>query len=471
MRWWRRAACIPVLLLLVTLGASVASAQIDLLNGTNADGTLVANTTNSYTFTANTGDYINVRLGTTGFNGRLQLVGPDSSVLGTAQGDTDDPVALAATNSGTFTVLVSSYAAGGHGTYVLHLAQIPEAFVVPAGDEGGPLTNGGNYTGTIDKGDMDIWTFTANAGDYVNLRLGTTSFYGKLQLFGPNGALLNTVINDTDELIAFTPTNSGTYTVLVSSSDYGNELTGTYVLRLAQLPEPFIVPAGDDGGLLANGGNHSGTITLGDMDIWTFTANAGDYVNLRLGTTSFYGKLQVFGPNGALLNTVINDTDELIAFTPTNSGTYTVLVSSSDYGNELTGTYVLRLAQLPEPFIVPAGDDGGPLANGGNQSGTITLGDMDIWTFTANAGDYVNLRLGTTSFYGKLQVFGPNGALLNTVINDTDELIAFTPTNSGTFTVLVSSSDYGNELTGTYVLHLAQLPEPFIVPTSDEGGP
>ena len=110
------------------------------------------------------------------------------------------------------------------------------------------------------------------------------------------------------------------------------------------------------------------------MDIWTFTANTGDHVNLRLGTTSFYGLLQLFGPNGALLNTVINDTDELIAFTPTNSGTFTVLVSSSDYANDLTGTYVLHLAQLPEPFIVPTGDEGGPLTNGGNYAGTITRG-------------------------------------------------------------------------------------------------
>src|ERR1035438_9891392 len=44
-----------------------------------------------------------------------------------------------ATNSGTFTALVRSFSSGGTGTYVLHLAQFPEAFLVPAGDEGGPM--------------------------------------------------------------------------------------------------------------------------------------------------------------------------------------------------------------------------------------------------------------------------------------------------------------------------------------------
>ena len=302
-----------------------------------------------------------------------------------------------------------------------------------------------------------MWTFTANTGDSVNLRLGTTSFYGLLQLFGPNGALLNTVINDTDELIAFTPTNSGTFTVLVSSSDYANDLTGTYVLHLAQLPEPFIVPTGDEGGPLTNGGNYAGTIDKGDMDMWTFTANTGDSVNLRLGTTSFYGLLQLFGPNGALLNTVINDTDELIAFTPTNSGTFTVLVSSSDYANFLTGTYVLHLLETPEPFIVPAGDAGGSATNGGSYTGAITLGDLDAWTFTACEGDLISLKLTTTDFYGRLQLYGAKGALLKTVQDSRVLNLVYAATNCGPFTVLVSSSDYANFLTGTYGLTASGL--------------
>ena len=97
-------------------------------------------------------------------------------------------------------------------------------------------------------------------------------------------------------------------------------------------------------GALVNGGNHSGIITTNDpSDSWTFSANAGDSINLRLGTTNFSGKLQLFGPNGALLETVgsypVND--DLIAYTATNSGTFTVLVSDV-YGGE-TGTYGLTL--------------------------------------------------------------------------------------------------------------------------------
>jgi hypothetical protein len=123
---WRRAVCTIVVLLLVTLCAQIGSAQTVLLNGTNAAGTLVVNTTNAYTFIANAGDNVVLRLGSSGFEGNLNLYGPNGALLKTAGGNsTDWALAYTATNSGTFTVLVGSYYAGGVGTYALHLAQFP----------------------------------------------------------------------------------------------------------------------------------------------------------------------------------------------------------------------------------------------------------------------------------------------------------------------------------------------------------
>ena len=444
----------------------VASAQT-LINGDDQTGTLLANTTNSYTFTANAGDSINVRLGTSGFKGYLELHGPTGALLGTAAGNsTDQLIAYRTTSSGTFTVLVSSEYSGYGGTYVLNLAQIPEVFIVPAGDEGGSLANGADATGTITLGDQDMWSFTANKGESINVRQGTSGFKGYLELYGPTGALLGTASgNSTDQLIAYTAANSGTFTVLVSSEYTGG--TGTYVLNLAQMPEPFVVPAGDDGGTLTNGADATGTITLGDQDMWSFTANKGESINVRQGTSGFKGYLELYGPTGALLGTASgNSTDQLIAYTAANSGTFTVLVSSEYTGG--TGTYVLNLAQMPEPFVVPAGDDGGTLTNGADATGTITLGDQDMWSFTANKGESINVRLGST-FPGNLELYGPNGALLVDAGNNAeDELIAYTATTNGTFTVLVSG--YFGTDTGTYVLNLSQIPEPFIVPAGDGGG-
>jgi hypothetical protein len=463
--WRHRAGRILLTWFIAALGVGLASVQASLVNGANQAGIILTNTTDSYTFTANTGDNIVLRLGTTGFYGNLNLYGPNSALVKTAASGMDAELDYTATNSGTFTVIVSSYYLGGFGTYVLHLAQFPEAFIVPAGDEGGPMTNGGNHTGTNSLGDLDLWSFTANAGDNIVLRLGTLGFDGNLNLYGPNGALLKTAASGTDAELDYTATNSGTFTALVSS--YYSGATGTYVLHLAQFPETFIVPTGDEGGPMTNGGNHAGTNSLGDLDMWSFTANARDNIVLRLGTTGFTGNLNLYGPNGAFLKSAASGTDAELDYTATNSGTFTVLVSSYYSGG--TGTYVLHVAQFPEAFTVPAGDEGGPMTNGGNHAGTNSLGDLDMWSLTASAGDNIVLRLGTTGFDGNLNLYGPNGALLKTTASGTDAELDYTATNSGTFTALVSSYFSGG--TGTYVLHLAQFPEAFIVPTGDEGGP
>ena len=326
----------------------IAVSAVTLVNGSNQTGTIVTNTTDSYTFTANMGDNINLRVGTAGFDGYLQLFGPDGTLLesGTGGGTTDDYINnYTTTNSGTFTVHVSSWYANGAGTYILHLAQIPEAFIVPAGDEGGLLTNGADATGAITLGDLDIWSFAANKGDNINLRVGTTNFDGWLQLFGPDGKLLasGTGGGTTDDYINnYTTTNSGTFTVLVSS--WYNVGSGTYALHLAQVPEAFIVPADDDGGAMTGSRNYTGTITLGDLDIWAFTACTGDSINLQLNTTNFDGWLQLFGSNGALLKTTGGSTASSLAYTATNCGTFTVLISS--WYQAGTGTYGLNVNGL-----------------------------------------------------------------------------------------------------------------------------
>jgi hypothetical protein len=248
-------------------------------------------------------------------------------------------------------VLVSSWYSGGTGTYALHLAQVPEAFIVPAGDEGGSLTNGANATGTITLGDLDMYSLTANKGDNINLRVGTTSFDGWLQLFGPDGRLLVSGTSDgtTDaDIDNYTATNSGTFTVLVSSWYSGG--TGTYALHLAQFPEPFVVPSGDQGGGLTGSTSYAGMIMLGDQDIWEFTACIGDLISLQLNTTNFDGQIQLFGSNGALLKTTGGGTVSTIAYTATNCGTFTVLLSSWYSGG--SGTYGLTVNRLEDTMRV-----------------------------------------------------------------------------------------------------------------------
>src|ERR1039458_4913871 len=71
MRWWRQSICFPVIFFIVTTYVDRASAAT-LVNGANQTGIIFTNTVaDSYTFAANTGDSINLRLGTTNFFGEL----------------------------------------------------------------------------------------------------------------------------------------------------------------------------------------------------------------------------------------------------------------------------------------------------------------------------------------------------------------------------------------------------------------
>jgi len=230
-----------------------------------------------------------------------------------------------------------------------------------------------------------------------------------------------------------------------------------------------VVPPGDDGGPLTSGSNYDGTIQLGDLDLWSFTANAGDRVVMRIGalttTNTFNPWLRIYGPNGVLIgDSGINnggDTVEELALTLTNSGTFTVLVSDSyNFGFGGTGTYRLYFAQFPGAFVVPPGDDGGPL-NGADALGTIQLGDLDLWWFTACKGDNITLTMDqlstTNSFNPWLRLYGPNGVLIaDSGINNGSAVsaqIALTAPSSGTFTVLASDSfNFGFGGTGTYRL-------------------
>jgi hypothetical protein len=83
------------------------------------------------------------------------------------------------------------------------------------------LVNGANQTGTI----------LAN----------TTNFNGKLQLYGSNGMLLKKAEGSTDNLIAYTATNCGTFTILVSSDDFNGADTGTYGLTANRLEDSMRV--------------------------------------------------------------------------------------------------------------------------------------------------------------------------------------------------------------------------------------
>jgi hypothetical protein len=450
-----------------------------LTNGANISGNIALGDQDMWSFMGNAGDNIQLRAGGASFTPRIDLYGPDGSLAGQFAVNNgsyhDADIFSRLTNSGIYTAVVSSYFANGSGAYNVSLAQAPEAFVVSPGFAGGTLTNGAMNSGTIALGGQDMWTFTGNPGDRIQVRIGSPDFTPRLDLYRPDGALAGqfAVNNGTygDGFIYVQLTNGGAYTLVVSS--YFMNGNGNYSLNLAQVPAPFVVSPGDEGGPLTNGASYVSIIQLGDQDMWSFTGNAGDSIQLRVGTSGFTPRIDLYGPGGELTGQyAVNapTSDAWLDLPLTNTGTYVAVVSS--YYVNGSGMYYLNLAQAPEPFVVPPFDEGGALTNGGNHDGVTTLGDEDLWTFTANAGDSILLRCGelsgTASYSPSLRLYGPTGAFLTNDANATDSLINYRATNSGTFTLMVDSLTANN--TGSYRLRFMHIPGAFIVPAGDEGG-
>src|SRR5207249_2021933 len=124
-----------------------------------------------------------------------------------------------------------------------------------------------------------------------------------------------------------------------------------------------------------------------------------------------------WSPTGAVLANTWGSEAAAIDAAASVSGTYQVLVASGDSGYDGFGTYQLTMAHTPGPITVSDGDQGGPLINGGLHTGEILRGDLDVWTFTANAGDRIALHIGETTdttgdFTPWIRLWSPTGAVL-----------------------------------------------------------
>ncbi len=458
-----------------------------LTNGAMNTGTIDVGDLDVWTITANAGDNLIVRMGETGGTGltpELRLYGPTGTLLSSGDGTAAAEVTALANANGTYLVVVGDFSSGfsGSGNYQMTLAKTGDPVVVSPGDEGGPMTNGAMHTGTISVGDLDLWTFTANAGDNLIVRMGETGGTGltpELRLYGPTGALLSSSDGTAAAEVTALANTNGTYLVVVGDFSSGFSGSGNYQMTLAKTGDPVVVSSGDEGGPMTNGAMHTGTITVGDLDLWTFTANAGDNLIVRMGETvsgsTLTPYLRLYGPTGALLSSSDGTAAAEVTALANTNGTYLVVVGDFSSGFSGAGNYQMTLAKTGDPVVVSSGDEGGPMTNGSTHTGTISVGDLDLWTFTANAGDALIVRMGETvsgsTLTPQLRLYGPTGALLSNNDGTAAAEVTATATGSGTYLVVASDFSSGFGGSGAYRLTLVKTGDPVVISSGDEGGP
>ena len=363
----------------------------------------------------------------------------------------------------------------------------------------GALTNGDTHTGTIaTPGQIDVWTFSAAQGDFIALAIGEIvanpdpGFVPYMQLKNHDtGTVITTVTGTLAAQIAVNAPFTNTYDVLVRDSNISRPGTalGSYTLTLVKTPGALVVHAGDQGGAMTNGANHAGSLYIGDLDAWTFTAALGDYVTLAVGEVLaseidplFNPWIRVISPTGDLILSAQGALAAQVAGTMPLTGTYTVLISDSAISREPShpGDYILTMVKTNAALTVPNGDDAGPMTNGANHAGVITVGDLDGWTFTAAKDDYITLSIGEVLqseidplFVPWIRLLGPNGDVIGFGQGALAAQIAAIAPLTGLYTVVVADSAISREPshTGSYILTMVKTNAALTVPNGDEGGP
>jgi hypothetical protein len=263
------------------------------------------------------------------------------------------------------------------------------------------MTNGANHTGHIHVGDLDTWTFTATAGDAITLGLGEvgpdSAFQPWLRLKSPTGQNIGNTSGVLAAQVDVLATVTGTYTVVVSTFDTGLDATGDYTLTLTRTAGPYTISPGDEGGPMINGSNYTGSIHVGDLDTYTFTAAAGDDIKLAIGEVGansvFQPWIRLKSPTGQNLGNTSGVLAAQIDSQATVTGTYTVIVSTFDTGLDATTQH-----HRETPGLTIAGRRGRAATAGGSttKTGFIHVGDLDMWSFVAHGGDPLSITMTET---------------------------------------------------------------------------
>ncbi len=329
----------------------------------------------------------------------------------------------------------------------------PEPPASPSGPV--PLTCGLFVPGTIDvPGKVDVFSFAGTAGQTINLALASgggfstnpaASNSAALTLFAPSGTTVGTIRSNSQTTFALT--EAGTYAIRVNATNLGT--TGSYRVSLHCLfptPSPGAVA-------LTCGAMAAGTLSApGTVDLLTFSAAAGQTINLALASGGGFSTnpaagnsaaLTLFAPSGTTVGTIRSNSQTTFALT--EAGTYAIRVNATNLGT--TGSYRVSLHCLfptPSPGAVA-------LTCGAMAAGTLSApGTVDLLTFSAAAGQTINLALASgggfstnpaASNSAALTLFAPSRETLGSIRSNSQTTFALK--EPGTYIVRVNAADLG----------------------------
>ena len=322
--------------------------------------------------------------------------------------------------------------------------------------EGGPgctvdLGDGGHVTGSISYvGDVDTFIVQAEAGDDLLFTIDenpNTSIYLKVSMYTPDGTLYAVDWASSGyRLDRYDVPQSGTYTYVIE--DYYGDYTGNYEFTLVVADEQ-VDPDNVD---ISSGTTYDASLTPGDIDTYTISANAGDDLLFTIDenpSSSSYFYVTLHGPDGEWIATEYASSGyRLDTYDLPETGRYTFIVR--EYYGQYEGDYSFTAVVadgIPDDSTVY-------IESGEHTFGTLGAGDIDTYTISANAGDDLLFTIDettSTSAYVMVNLHGPNGELLAAEWASTGYRVDFynVPT-TGNYTYIIR--DYYGQYDAEYAL-------------------
>ena len=320
-------------------------------------GTIGANQTNTFTFSAPAGLPIFFdSQDTSGQNLLVALISPDGTSVFTV-GETADSVPYVLPRSGTYTLQIWA-PNGASGNYSFRLLDLSASTVLPLNTP---------VTGTLSNAyQTDVYQFNSTAGqrllyngltnDINNPSVFVQLLDPRAQTVGVNGDFANSTT------VPFTIQYAGTCYLLLRNNKTGaNGFNFQLLDTSAQAPLPL---------------NGAQTNTLGAyaMGVYRFSGTAGQQLYFRGSSGNPYGSWYLFDPNNAIVSDAGLAGDFVVALPI--SGTYVVTFVNSS-GNP--GTEVFEVSDFT--YFTNAYTIGSSVADAINRPG-----EQRYYTFTGTVG-------------------------------------------------------------------------------------
>jgi large repetitive protein len=428
-----------------------------LVSGVRRTGSIAAGDADVYTVVAPVNGSIVFSIAeanapSAAFGPRVEIFSPTGARVFSTAAATGTADTLTSTVSGTYVFVIQDSGGDAVGDYAL--TAVVSGASQPTDPDSGAVASGSTRLGTIDAGDLDVYTFSATAGGTVYFAAADTVLDGfdiGVLIIGPNGSVLTsgagaTTTSNTLANLAAT----GTYTAVIYDQ-FGDE-TGSYRFNTVYVPGTQTVDA--DSKPIVSGVRNLGTTDLADFDVYTLTASVNSSILVTFAETvssATYGaQMALLSPTGVILQNVTTGTGNAFLQTATVAGTYTLVIWDSFVDS--AGEYAFTATVAPSAVV--ADTDSGPASSGVTYNGFLDAGDTDLYTISGTAGSALLVNLADPAagaISPQLIIFGPAGAVIYNASDVTANVASLTNLSaSGTYTIAVLDNFSDN--IGSYVL-------------------